>query len=507
MHSTRHHRPASPPSPSSFDEPSLSSAWPATPVVGRYTGFEGYSPEGVPHLERPPLRRRNSTEEVETHEGRLGKLRLDDGRMGESRASAPSSPIGLGSPPSRRPQLDHVISDPFPDDKALLSRSRASSRNVSGATATSSGSELPDLSFSSGDTHSSAPRQSSIIERDLQRTHRPWLQSMAHDQSRTEPQPSLRFPFPRSLTDSPSHQRFFSPFPAFTFDSSVIGSEPPTHPHLHPSYQAAASAASETPFALFQAEKTNPQALPLPPPSEGYVFPDSSGRASLSGSHIGSPRTTATPSLAPPGAPRLGPTRLLPSPPSGYLSTMIGTPSPFAASPSSLSSVGPSSAYPFPLYPHSGSTASTKTLRKSLSTPDSLLELYRAGTPPPPPTTTPRNPIEALATANERIRELEEELAELKQAEAEGPGRKGEREQGKVRGLKRLLEQRDVLGSGSSPVLLLPPSLAGLASCPVCSQPHLLEAGASPTEWTDEHWKCLPRLGREGKVPVFTLEE
>ncbi|GAA5873185.1 hypothetical protein JCM1840_005595 [Sporobolomyces johnsonii] len=507
MHSTRHRRPASPPTPSSFDEPSLSRVSPATPVVGRHTGFEGFSPEGVPHVERPPLRRRNSTEEVETLEGRLGKLRLDDGRMGESPASAPSSPIGLGFPPSRRPQLSHVVSDPFPDDKALLSRSSASSRNVSGATATSSGSELPDLSFSSGDTYSSAPRQSSIIERDLPRTYRPWLQSMAHDQSRKEPQPSLRFPSPRSPTDSPSHQRFFSPFPAFTFDSSVIGPNPPTHPHLHPSYQAASSAASETPFALFQAEKTNPQALPLPPPSEGYVFPDSTGRASLSGSHIASPRTTATPSLAPPGAPRLGPTRLLPSPPSGYLSTMIGTPSPFAASPSSLSDVAPSSAYPFPLYPHSGSTASTKTLRKSLSSPDSLLELYRTGgTPPPPPTTTPRNPIEALARANERIRELEDELAELKQAEAEWPGRKGD--QGQVRGLKRLLEQqRDFFGSGSSPVLFLPASLAGLASCPVCSEPRLLEAGAAPSEWTDEHWKCLPRLGREGKVPVFTLEE
>ncbi|GAA5935873.1 hypothetical protein JCM1841_005826 [Sporobolomyces salmonicolor] len=212
---------------------------------------------------------------------------------------------------------------------------------------------------------------------------------------------------------------------------------------------------------------------------------------------------TTTALLAPPGAPHLGPTRLLPSPPSDCLSHMIGTPSP-VASPLSLCDAGPS-AYPFSNYAHSGSTASTKTLRKSLSTSSSLLERYRAGAPPPPPASTPRRPTEALVRANERIKELEAELAELRQAEAAGPGEKGE--QGGARGLKRLLEQRNVLGSGSSPVLLLPPALSGLSGCPVCSEPQLLGAGASSPGWTDVHWTCLPRLGREGKVPVFALED
>ncbi|GAA5903382.1 hypothetical protein JCM5296_005633 [Sporobolomyces johnsonii] len=296
--------------------------------------------------------------------------------------------------------------------------------NHPGVSASSTGTDLSDLSFS---MTSSEPGQSSSVDQQTPNDRNPWSQRPPYHESRTEQRPVLRTPPPRATNESPTQQRLFSPFPAFSFDASVAELEPSTQPHLHPYYQAVAAASEATStFPLLHAETTNPQALPLPPSRDDYIFPDSTGHAALSSSH-----PTATAFLAPPGPADLGPTRLLPSPPSVQ---------------------------------------------------------------------------EALESAHERIRELEAELAALKQADSqdERPGTAVQ-----PTSSKRRLEQSSAssLTQTSAPVLLLPPSLAHLPRCPVCSHeikhPQPIKPLGNLPGWAEGHWNCLPQLGPEGIVPVL----
>jgi len=260
-----------------------------------------------------------------------------------------------------------------------------------------------------------------------------------------------------SSPPSPSTARpVLSPFPAFTLDPNLSLTPPPFAKPFPPIPDFSASSpcpppASPPQFLLYDPNPSNPQALPLPtPPQEGeYIFPDSSGRASHLHPHPPFPRAPAHPRLEShspipvlqdrlitsspsqessyhqshswlPPSPKLEPMRdLYPSPPSGRLSSF--SPSPLNPSSPAFELEGPLFGGWAPVQTanggglhaqlqHHGIVGGARSRGRGSNNRNS------AKSPSPFRGNGTRAKDRELEKAKERIRELEREVAILRQA-------------------------------------------------------------------------------------------
>ncbi|GAA5970436.1 hypothetical protein JCM11641_001709 [Rhodosporidiobolus odoratus] len=215
-----------------------------------------------------------------------------------------------------------------------------------------------------------------------------------------------------------------------------------TTPLAHP-FSASIVSASVEGFTMFHSDPVDPASLPLPDAPDDYCFPDVRGKASFSRSPpsalLAKIDTSVDTLTLTPHAPHLSATRLSPSPPSSFSAI---TPS-FSLSPAE----DPLTTPPAPFTP-------SKVFRLASLSDVCLTSDGASGH---------EALAEMLQKERVRVEQIEREVAYLREMQAE-----------KVNSSEKKLEtvlSSQGIDTSTTPILILPPSLASLTACPRCSRP------------------------------------
>ncbi|GAA5982245.1 hypothetical protein JCM5350_007710 [Sporobolomyces pararoseus] len=257
--------PQSQPTPAStFDDPTLHSSQPATPVYGRHTGLEGYVPEGFLHPLPETVGRKSPTNEI--------ILQLKQVKVSSNAQENPSVMITAASPFSSPPQPNRSAPISFPNFPLVSPSSPSSPPAVA-----------PPLADS--DDHTSSPPSPTV----------------------SLPAPSLELYDPNPINPKAL------PLPSPPLEGDYIFPDPVGRASL-----LAPSTSSRRHYPEPQAQPSLPENLPdSPSPSQAALFFPLSKSPDIysSDAQPSAPRLEPLRNFAP-------------SPPSGRLSAFTGSPHP-----------------------------------------------------------------------------------------------------------------------------------------------------------------------------------